>query len=523
MADRSAGLPRVCNRLVLWGLVPVFGLTCLASLSPAQSNIERIQEIAGSRDFEHNRELCREVLANSPKAYAEKFCDGYEAIFLGMHNDARDLLEDALRAQSDFGLAALLYGRAYERLGDDRRAERYYERAIEVQPKRTDSRNALGRLYLRQARGGDEAAYPKALEAFRQMAETDPTSPDGFTNMAVVLTEMDRMDDAQSLMERALSKNPDSAALYSNLAALHLRKGEEETAVNYWRQSNAVEPGYGPAFMELASYYGRSGRLEDALRTLQGGARTVRTAPWNAEVKRNLGFALLGAGAAAQARDAFIGATTSGADDALSYLGLAHIRMLEGLTPEAVNLFRRGAALDPTVAKPFVLAWRSTLKYAVEGEVGPLADVLANVDDDPSAKEVLNGASGPDATTPLIRSVLGDWDFSSAATALEDISKQPGPVGALPDFDLAPEPIQTVEAAYPRAAKERGLEGDVRIRVLVSTDGDVLEAEVESSTADPSLADAAMDAVMKWKFSPAQRAGAPVEASVVIPFRFRKQ
>ncbi|MEZ4650387.1 MAG: TonB family protein [Candidatus Eisenbacteria bacterium] len=513
----------MCNRKGLWTLVPLFGLICLASPSPAQSNIERIQEIAGSSDLQRNREVCREVLANSPKAYAEKFCDGYEAIFLGMHNDARDLLEDALAAQPDFALAALLYGRAYESLGDARRAENYYERAIEVQPKRTDTRNALGRLYLRQARGGDAAAYPKALEAFRQMAEADPTSPDGFTNMAVVLTEMDRMDDAQSLMERALSKNPNSAALYSNLAALHLRKGEKETAVNYWRQSNAVDPDYGPAFLELASYYGRSGQLEDALRTLQSGTRTVHPAPWNAVVRRIVGFALLGAGAAAEARDAFIGATTSGAEDALSFLGLAHVRMLEGLTPEAANLFRHGAALDPAAAAPFVLAWRSTLKFAVQGEVGPLAELLGTVDQNTAAQEILNGATGPDATAPLVRSVLGEWDYSGAATALEDISKKPTPGPARLDFDVAPEPIHTVDAAYPRSAKERGLEGDVKIRVLVSADGEVIEAKVESSTGDPSLADAAMDAVVKWKFSPAIRSGAPVEASIVVPFRFRKQ
>ena len=525
MAGRSATNARFgkpAGRPATWALLLLI-LAAAPFVSPAraQGTIERIQEIAGSSDLTRNREICREILASGPRAYAESFCDGYEAIFLGMHEDARDLLEAALLKQSDFALAALLYGRAYEGLGDFRKAEFYYKWAIEIQPKRSDTRNALGRLYLSRARNGEDGAYALALEAFRQMAEADPSSPDGFTNMAIVLTETDRMDDAQSLMERALSKEPEDPALYSNLAALHYRRGELGTAENYWRQALALSPGYGPAVMELATFYGRTGRLADALRTLRTGSTQVREAPWNAEVRRNLGFALLGSGAPGPARDAFIAATTSGTEDALSFLGMGHVRMSEGLTQEAANQFRRGAALDSTLAEPFLLAWRSTLRYAVEGEVGPMARILERVAQSPRATEILGQASGPDATPALVRFVLGDWDFGSAESALREFESQPAAPGE-PGFDLAPEPIEQVQPAYPKSARDRGLEGDVKIRITVDVDGRVTEAAVESSTADPSLTDAAMDAVTQWKFIPAKKMGQPVEASIVIPFRFRK-
>lgn len=510
MTDRFAGLGgRVQVALAA-------GLLLGATSARGDATIERIQEIAASRDLARNREICREILADDPKTWAEKFCEGYEAIFLGMPEDARYLLETALAKRSDFALGALLYGRAYEALRETRRAEDYYRWAIDLQPRRTDTRNALGRLYLTEARKGDAEAYPRALEAFRQMAEADPTSPDGFTNMAIVLTEMDRLDDARDLMERALSKKQDDPALYTNLAALHFRRNEPETAERYWRQALALGPGFGPAVMELANFYGRSGRFADALNTLRAGAQQAREAPWNAEIRRNLGFALLGAEALGPARDAFIGATTSGTEDALSFLGMGHVRMLEGLTSEAANQFRRGTALDSTRAEPFLRAWRSTLKFALQEETGPMARALARV-----SAEAAEGPSGPDATPVLVRSVLGDWDFSVAASALEAVDTQPAPPG-MTDYDVPPTPLDAPTAPYPKWARDRGLEGDVKIRVTVDVDGRVVEAAVESSTADPALADAALQAVVQWRFEPAKKMGEPVPASLVIPLRFRK-
>jgi TonB family protein len=493
------------------------GLLLGATLARGDSTIARIQEIAASRDLARNRELCREILADDPKSWAAQFCEGYEAIFLGMPEDARYLLETALTRRSDFALGALLYGRAYEALGEPRRAEDYYRWAIDLQPRRTDTRNALGRLYLAEARKGDSKAYADALEAFRQMAEADPDSPDGFTNMGIVLTEMDRLDDAQSLMERALSKNPDDPALYANLAALHFRRNEPETAERYWRQALALHPGFGPAVVELANFYGRSGRFAEAINTLRAGAQQAREAPWNAEIRRNLGFALLGADAVGPARDAFIAATTSGTEDALSFLGMGHVRMMEGLTSEAANQFRRGTALDSTRAEPFLRAWGSTLRLALPEETGPMARALARVSAEPAG-----GPGGPEATPALVRSVLGEWDYATAAQAIEEVGTQPAPPG-MSDYDVPPTPLDGATAPYPKWARDRGLEGDVKIRATVDVDGRVVEAAVESSTADPALADAALEAVFKWRFEPAKKMGQPVEASFVIPLRFRKE
>lgn len=84
----------------------------------------------------------------------------------------------------------------------------------------------------------------------------------------------------------------------------------------------------------------------------------------------------------------------------------------------------------------------------------------------------------------------------------------------------APEAISQSAPTYPRDALRRGVGGTVRVQVTVSTDGSVERMEVAQSSGDRNLDRAAMEAVRRWRFKPAMRAGQPVSATVVIPVDF---
>ena len=85
-----------------------------------------------------------------------------------------------------------------------------------------------------------------------------------------------------------------------------------------------------------------------------------------------------------------------------------------------------------------------------------------------------------------------------------------------------PVPVQQVRPDYPRSAWMRKVSGVVRIRVLVSELGYVLQAEVVSSP-DPlgSLDRAALEAVRQWRFNPARRDGNAVRSWYIIPMEFK--
>ncbi len=73
---------------------------------------------------------------------------------------------------------------------------------------------------------------------------------------------------------------------------------------------------------------------------------------------------------------------------------------------------------------------------------------------------------------------------------------------------------------YPEKASKEGLQGKVILEVTVDETGDVTNAIVKKS-ADDLLDRAAIDAVMKTTFTPAEKNGEKVKASVVIPFQFK--
>lgn len=75
---------------------------------------------------------------------------------------------------------------------------------------------------------------------------------------------------------------------------------------------------------------------------------------------------------------------------------------------------------------------------------------------------------------------------------------------------------------YPDSLLRNRRQGKVELKALVAADGSVAKVEVLSSTGEPFTA-LASDGVMGFKFSPATKDGAPVEAWMTIEIGFRIQ
>jgi TonB family protein len=70
-----------------------------------------------------------------------------------------------------------------------------------------------------------------------------------------------------------------------------------------------------------------------------------------------------------------------------------------------------------------------------------------------------------------------------------------------------------VQAVYPDLARKMNITGTVKVQVVVSPNGTVKEAKIVGG--HPVLANAALDAVKKWRFEPAA-----IESSGVVDFKF---
>jgi protein TonB len=73
---------------------------------------------------------------------------------------------------------------------------------------------------------------------------------------------------------------------------------------------------------------------------------------------------------------------------------------------------------------------------------------------------------------------------------------------------------------YPLAARRKGIEGVVLLRVRIAADGTCSGVTVETSSGHEALDDAAVAAVRKWTFEPALEDGTAVASELLVPIRF---
>ena len=74
---------------------------------------------------------------------------------------------------------------------------------------------------------------------------------------------------------------------------------------------------------------------------------------------------------------------------------------------------------------------------------------------------------------------------------------------------------------YPMVARRQGLAGTVRLAVVVDVTGVPIQIRVKDSSGYSMLDEAARNAVERWHFEPARRAGQALIATVEVPVRFQ--
>jgi protein TonB len=112
-------------------------------------------------------------------------------------------------------------------------------------------------------------------------------------------------------------------------------------------------------------------------------------------------------------------------------------------------------------------------------------------------------------SAPPPKDVIEETEEPTFFVAVEEM---PQPIGGLPG-------IQS-KITYPEIAKRSGIEGKVFIRAFVDETGTVVNAEVVKGIGG-GCDEAALNAVMKTKFTPGKQRGKPIKVQVTVPVHFR--
>ena len=90
----------------------------------------------------------------------------------------------------------------------------------------------------------------------------------------------------------------------------------------------------------------------------------------------------------------------------------------------------------------------------------------------------------------------------------------------LNEVDQPPRVLRALPPRYPFEAKQKGISGKVMLRFVVDATGKAQEPQVVSSEPEGVFDEAALEAVVKYRFKPAMKGGKPVDCIVKLPISF---
>jgi TonB family protein len=196
-----------------------------------------------------------------------------------------------------------------------------------------------------------------------------------------------------------------------------------------------------------------------------------------------------------------------------------------GAAPQPIDMDAVRRAQPPApVSRVHVVYPEAARAAGVEGPV--VLQVSTDAGGTPTGVEVLLGA--PELTDAAV-AALWQWRFEAPGeprTFVLGVNVRPEPEPGpslegrrIDDTVRPPKKTLDVRPVYPREAKDAGVQGVVIIEARIAVDGRVSEGRVLRQV-DPRLDAAALDAVLRWQYTPTLVDGSAVPVLMTITVNF---
>jgi TonB family protein len=94
-------------------------------------------------------------------------------------------------------------------------------------------------------------------------------------------------------------------------------------------------------------------------------------------------------------------------------------------------------------------------------------------------------------------------------------------VGAFVPHDREPQAVHIARPVYPDICARAGAEGTAFVQILLNRRGEVVRVQVQRSSGNAALDEAALEAARLSRFTPAMQGDSPVSVWISMPFAFR--
>jgi protein O-GlcNAc transferase len=307
--------------------------------TPAPSALEMGEKLLARKQYAAaEKELRRAIEADpsSPRAH------GNLALALMPQHKLTEAVSEA-RIAAAFGPtvaeAHFIYGMALAADGKPVDAAREYERAAALAPANPSPLSALAAAYA-------AAEDPRTIETYGRLAALRPKDPSVPGDLADYLWRIQRIEEGNAEMERALAAFPSSADLRLRWGRALVQQERLADAVEALQAARRLGAADAATLTLLADVYEREGRAEDARATY---AAAVAVYPGDPDLSHGLGRLLLVEGRTGEAFPHLHQAALDRPKSAVYQLDDGRALEASGRMAEAEAAYRRAIALAPNL------------------------------------------------------------------------------------------------------------------------------------------------------------------------------
>uniref|UniRef100_A0A8C1QRS7 dolichyl-phosphate-mannose--protein mannosyltransferase n=1 Tax=Cyprinus carpio TaxID=7962 RepID=A0A8C1QRS7_CYPCA len=191
--------------------------------------------------------------------------------------------QEAVRLKPSHYVAMVNLGRLLRSSNDNKEAELWYKRALQV-VRKVDILTPLGALYYNTGR------YEEALEVYREAATLQPDSTDIWLALAQVLAMAGRSVEAEKMTLSIISKTSNCIECYRLLSAIYSKQGNHTEALDALKTALQQEPSDPAVRAELHFSMGNQLREMNELdRAFQSYKLAVELKPDQSQAWMNMG------------------------------------------------------------------------------------------------------------------------------------------------------------------------------------------------------------------------------------------
>jgi tetratricopeptide (TPR) repeat protein len=322
---------------------------------------------------------CLAMLAGSGHAQGTDFIGQIDAHYrTGRIDSAIVVCRAFVAAYPDSIDSHGVLGKLSAESGDGEKAQEAFQEVIDRFPERPDGYMSLANLYAQAGRPDvalrvlddglqKNAGQPvlllqrgtfysemgnqeRAIGDFRALLEVDPTSIDGFHNLAIALAKLEEYDEALAVLVRGREAHRDSPMLLVSRGGVYHAMGKTTEAFDAYREAVSVAP-EDPQVHRAMGFM--AAEIDSADQALAAWHKTLSLDPGDLEVRVSLGQLYLGLGSFDKALEQYQAGIRTAPREAPLYFAVGQIQQHMGRIDSAKVSFKRCIVLDSGSTEPY--------------------------------------------------------------------------------------------------------------------------------------------------------------------------